>query len=111
MRDSCLRCARKHIAAAEVLMTEAELGYELFAWYAVGHLEQAESELLSDYPEEARIVRTERVKYIDGLDYGLDDNDRIILRVNYHIDTLELLRRITSIEIMMKATQPDLDQT
>lgn len=48
-------------------MDEAELGYPEHAWLAVGHLAEAESELLANYPELAHEVRRHRLEYINGL--------------------------------------------
>ena len=45
MREQCLECVLKHLAQAEVLMAEAELGYPLHRWLAVGHLAGAEAEV------------------------------------------------------------------
>ncbi len=98
-RVSCLNCSRKHVAAAEVLMAESLLGYPLHAWLSVGHLEQAEEELLSDYPEAAEHVRQERVAYIDGLVYSVDDTGEIVLKVNYHVDTVAIIKMLTILEI------------
>lgn len=103
-RKSCLDCARKHCAAAEVLMTEAVLGYPLFAWYAVGHLEQAESELIKEFPREAVWVRTERVKYIDGLQFD-EVNSDIILNCLYHVDTLAFIEHLTRCSIRLKKSE------
>lgn len=97
MRASCLSCARKHLAAAEVLMCEALLGYPIFSWYAVGHLEQAEEELLSDYPNEAAAVRAERVNYADSLEFEIK-NDTIRLVSAYKIDTHSILLTLTFLE-------------
>jgi hypothetical protein len=107
-RPSCLQCARKHVGEAEVLMREAVMGYPLHAYLAVGHLSQAEAELLDEYPDMAHIVRAERVNYIEGLKYKtLKDKDEVedeireylALDVNYKIQTLDLISQITMIEI------------
>lgn len=64
MRASCLDCARKHLGQASVLMDEALLGYPEHKWLAVGHLAEAESELLERYPDAAHAIREWRVAYI-----------------------------------------------
>lgn len=64
MRPSCLFCARKHLAQAEVLMSEALKGYPRHAWLAVGHLAEAEDELLEKFPELAGTVRDHRLRYM-----------------------------------------------
>lgn len=98
-RTSCLDCGRKHIAQAEALMCEALLGYPLHAYLAIGHLAEAESELLLDHPEEAINIRAERVKYTDGLVFEADAQGAIKLITLYSIDSIELIRRLTTIAI------------
>lgn len=67
MRHGCTTCARKHIAQASVLMDEARLGYPEHAWLAVGHLAEAESELLEEFEDLAIQVREHRVRYIESI--------------------------------------------
>ena len=97
-RPSCLQCARKHIAEAEVLMREAIMGYAEHAWYAVGHLSQAEAELIEDYIDMAHIIRAERINYIEGLEYKLIEED-LNLTTTYNINTLNLIRSLTILSI------------
>jgi hypothetical protein len=56
----------KHIAEAEVLYKESKLGYPAHEILAIGHLAQAEAELLTDFPDLAELVRASRK-------LGLDD--------------------------------------
>ena len=63
MRPTCIACALKHVAQAEVLMQEAALGYPLHAHLAVGHLAEAEAELVKDHPEMADAIRGMRSQY------------------------------------------------
>lgn len=100
MREACLQCARKHIGQAEVLMQETMLGYPLHAYLAIGHLAEAEAELLDNYPNIAKNIRSERVKYIDALSYSTNDDEEIMVDCKYAINTIELLRVITSAEIL-----------
>ena len=44
-------------------MQEAELGYPLHRWLAIGHMAEAESEILSSEPEIARLIREKRKLY------------------------------------------------
>jgi hypothetical protein len=99
MRPSCLDCARKHIAEAEVLIRESVMGYPLHAWLSIGHLSQAEAELIKDYPSVAHEVRAERLNLIDGMNYKADEDDNICLELTYNLNTIELLAMITSISI------------
>lgn len=65
MRKSCLDCARKHVAEAEVLAREALLGYPMHSWLAIGHLAQAEAETVDLYPQYATVIRIHRLAYPD----------------------------------------------
>ena len=69
MRTSCPDCARKHLGQASVLMDEAILGYPLHKWLAIGHLAEAESELLADAPYISNNIREHRVAYINDTSY------------------------------------------
>lgn len=60
-RPSCLFCVSKHLASAQVLLDEAQLGYPEHRWLAVGHLQEAESESLADFPLFAQKIRCLRV--------------------------------------------------
>jgi len=60
-RESCLFCVSKHLGQSQVLLDESRLGYPLHRWLAVGHLAEAESEALSEYPLFAQRIRCTRV--------------------------------------------------
>ena len=70
MRDSCLFCYRKHVSQAIILLIESKLGYPEHADLAVGHLAEAESETIKDYPELAELTREERVKLMEDDTYN-----------------------------------------
>lgn len=70
VRDPCTRCAIKHVAAARVLMNEARLGYPHHVYYAIGHLSEAEDEIVDIQPEDAALIRESRIKIQDSLDSG-----------------------------------------
>ena len=99
MRESCLVCARKHVAEAEVLMREAIMGYAEHAWLAVGQLAQAEAELIQDFPDLAHIIRAERINYLEGLEFQKlrEENGKeyLVVEANYEIDTIDLIYRLT----------------
>lgn len=61
LRDSCIKCALKHLAQARVLLLEKEKGYPAHYWFAMGHLAEAEDELQREYPEFMEIIRGERL--------------------------------------------------
>ena len=46
--------------------------YDVHFWYAMGHMAEAESESMADYPELAALIRIERVKMIDNEGYFTD---------------------------------------
>jgi hypothetical protein len=79
MRTSCLKCVRKHLAQASILLDESHLGYPHHKWFAIGHLAEAESESLLDYPKLASEIREMRVNLIENKkEPNFDD---IIIRV------------------------------
>lgn len=59
-RKSCVLCACKHLAQARVLLQETRAGYAEHFWYALGHLAEAEAELVEDFPDMAKQLREER---------------------------------------------------
>ena len=79
MRTSCLKCIRKHLAQASILMDESHLGYPHHKWFAVGHLAEAESEALLDYPKLALEIREMRVRIIEEIKEP--NFDKIIIEV------------------------------
>lgn len=64
MREPCLYCVRKHLGQAEVLMGEALRGYPEHKWLAVGHLSEAEEELVSFDSELVEKMRESRLEYM-----------------------------------------------
>ncbi len=68
MRESCLDCARKHIAQALILLTESKLGHPEHKWLAVGHLAEAEAESVLMFPEFANKIRRFRLTIIEDCD-------------------------------------------
>jgi len=73
MRPVCLDCVRKHLAQASILLEEYATGdYDVHFWYAMGHMAEAESESMSEYPELAALIRIERVRMIDTEGYFTD---------------------------------------
>jgi len=84
VRETCYNCARKHIAQAEVLSAESLLGYPEHKWLAVGHLAEAEAELLEQSPYLAVMIRENRLLYTE------DDTP---------FPTMETLGEITKAEV------------
>ena len=61
MRTTCIDCAIKHVAQAEILLTEAAMGYPSHKWLAMGHLAEAEAELIAKQPDMAAEIRQMRI--------------------------------------------------
>jgi len=98
-RPSCLDCSRKHVSEAEVLMREALMGYVGHEWLSIGHMSQAEAELIQEFPDMAHMIRAERINYLEGLEYTkLKDDDGkeyLELKTGYEVDTLNLIEQLT----------------
>lgn len=84
MRPSCVYCARKHLGQASVLLDESRLGYPDHLWLAIGHLAEAESELLRDHPQLAEQVRAHR--------------KRLEAEPSYVVPVLDLISAIGKVE-------------
>lgn len=69
MRDSCINCVKKHLGQSEVLMGEALRGYPEHQWLAVGHLAEAEEEILGISLEIANEIREHRLSYMEDIFY------------------------------------------
>jgi hypothetical protein len=66
-------CCRKHLSQASILLEEYATGdYDVHFWYAIGHMAEAESESIAEYPEFAALVRAERIKMIETEGYFTD---------------------------------------
>lgn len=63
MREGCCDCARKHLAQALILNTERHLGYPEYKWLVIGHLAEAEAEILQFSVVIANIIREHRKNY------------------------------------------------
>ena len=60
MREHCANCVMKHLAQAQILMDECRLGYPLHKYLAIGHMAEAESEILGLDPLIALTIREHR---------------------------------------------------
>jgi len=84
MRSSCLDCARKHIAQSEVLLSEYykdPIAYEAHFWYAIGHISEAEDELIADFKELVDIIRKHKAELLKNINYSFP-SEKIILDIN-----------------------------
>lgn len=61
MRNSCLSCALKHLAQSSILLSESVKGYPNHFWFSLGHLAEAEDELVKDFPQMSNMIRDNRV--------------------------------------------------
>ena len=79
MRESCYRCVCKHLGQAEVLMIEAEMGYPMHRHLAIGHLAEAEAEMLKVDPQVASYIRIKRKQYEEGAEIETLDLIRLVV--------------------------------
>ncbi len=79
MRPSCLDCARKHLAQACILMMEAAKGYPEYRILVIGHMAEAEDEMIKRFPEKANMIRDTRILYENG----------------HIVDMMELIKNVT----------------
>lgn len=61
MRKHCFDCYGKHLMQAQVLLKETLKGYPEHAWLAVGHLAEAEDEILAADASLADLARSARL--------------------------------------------------
>ena len=67
------------MAQASILMDESYLGYPHHKCYAIGHLAEAESEALLDYPKLSLEIREMRVKLIEKIEEP--NFDHILIKI------------------------------
>lgn len=61
-RIVCPRCAIKHLSQARALLLETRKGYPTHVAFAMGHMAEAEDEIVLQMPESASLIREERLK-------------------------------------------------
>lgn len=61
-RIVCPKCALKHIGQARALLLEVRKGYPYHVVYALGHMAEAEDEIVLQMPGTAELIRAERLK-------------------------------------------------
>lgn len=71
-RDFCPRCSIKHLAQARALLKERRKGYPHHVWYAIGHMAEAEDEIIDRMPDEARAIRDARLTLEKDTDKPVD---------------------------------------
>lgn len=75
IRESCIDCVTKHLMQAGVLMLEYRKSdpeeYPLHPFWANAHLAEAEDELSGIDAELAKVIRVERLKYLQDRNYQI----------------------------------------
>ena len=89
VRPVCSECAMKHLAQASILLSESKRGYPYHYRYALGHMAEAEEELIGKYKKEAQEIRKERKKLESNPDY-LPSFDNLIKMVDEYCEECEL---------------------
>jgi len=62
-RDPCVLCCCKHLAQAHVLIKETHKDYPHHKWIAMGHMAEAEDEVLNAHKAMASAIRVARLQY------------------------------------------------
>lgn len=99
MRESCVLCACKHIAQARVLMLEYKRSpreYEDHYDFALGHLAEAEDELVKHHSSLAVVAREHRKLLEADVDYA-HPYGKVILQIR-HQGEQETQKRIDDLE-------------
>jgi len=73
MRPSCIQCGMKHLGQAAVLYHETKKGYPHHIIYAVGHLAEAEDELVKDFPAWTERIRKLRIALMENEEVDFDE--------------------------------------
>jgi hypothetical protein len=81
------------LAQARILLNETELGYPEHYWYALGHLAEAEDELVGAHPALAGVIRKHRKELELYPRYRVPFKELILKAANFGgYDLDELLR-------------------
>ena len=88
MRPSCPACAKKHLAQAMILLAESKKGYPEHKTLALGHMAEAEDELILKYPLYANKIRAKRLKIESNTGNG--DLLKLITEIDTHCHTCDL---------------------
>lgn len=73
LRDYCYDCMIKHCGQAAVLLMETKKGYPEHFIYAIGHLAEAEDEIVQKHPNQAGKIREFRISLLNGEEVDLDE--------------------------------------
>jgi hypothetical protein len=89
LRPTCSNCAKKHLSQASILLSESKRGYPLHRTYALGHMAEAEEELIKEYPTQANRIRAVRIK-LEKNPKDVDNLDKLILMVERECEVCAL---------------------
>lgn len=92
MRPTCTDCALKHLAQASILEQESRQGYPTHIHYALGHMAEAEAELIQQYPKHAEMIRKER-KRLEAFPGAKVNFDALIKTVDKECDVCDLAEK------------------
>lgn len=67
MRKACLECVSKHVGNAVAVMDECHMGYPQYMPLVEGHLDQAASEALKEFPILAMELRAFRQQWSSAM--------------------------------------------
>lgn len=104
-RESCVLCACKHIAQARVLLLESFKGYEEHYHFALGHLSEAEDELVKQHADLAAYIRNFRKNLEADKNYVYPFSE-VILRVAHQGED-EVESRIHEMESEFEDKTPE----
>lgn len=104
-RESCVLCACKHIAQARVLLLESFKGYEEHYHFALGHLSEAEDELVKQHPSLAAYLRRFRKQLEADRDYCYPFSEAILHVA--HQGESEVESRVREIESEFENKSPE----
>jgi hypothetical protein len=92
-RVPCPLCCLKHIGQARALMLEARKGYPNSFWFSLGHLAEAEDEILSTSKDLAALIREERKTLERNPGYQIDFDELVeVISITASLDPTKFLK-------------------
>jgi len=62
-REPCVQCCLKHLGQARAIVCETKKGYPEHYYFAMGHMAEAEDEIVNLYPEVEERIRSQRYAF------------------------------------------------
>lgn len=92
-RTPCPLCCLKHLGQARALLLEARKGYMTFFWFALGHLAEAEDEIVLQRQDLADAIREQRKNLERNPAYQVEF-DRLVstISIELGLDPTEFLK-------------------